>query len=333
MDKKWLFLLFGALLACGCRKQADEAPDPAAAAEAAAALDQKVILTIDGIRRSNRDLKNYIHFKYADSLGGKGSEKLLSRLFDVYLEEQIILFRANQQGVAVGDGELESFLAETRPGGQGQPLDREQVRDALRAQKYLLETAYRDIDVPEAEIADHYQQNLDAFQRGDEIELRQIMVKDRETLLRLRSELVGRPERFAEIARAASIAPEAGKGGDMGFFEKGMLPGEMEEVVFSLKDNEISPIVESPYGFHLFQVTRRRRARTQPLAAVREQIRSQLLSAKLAAAYGGFIAGLRAQVPARPLYENLYFRYHNPDPGEDENESKNLPAPGPVPGG
>lgn len=333
MDRKWLVLLALALLSCQCRKEADKAPDPAAAAQAAAELDRKVILAIDGIRRSNRDLKSFIRLHYDDSLGREGNDRLLSRLFDVFQEQQLLLFKAAQEGISVGDDEIESFLAGARARGQGEPPDREAVRDALRAQKCLLATAYRDLDVPEAEIAAYYEQHPDEYRRGEEIELRQILLKDREKLLQLRAELVRRPERFEEVARAESAGPEADKGGAMGSFEKGVLPREMEEVVFSLQDGEISPIVESPYGFHLFRVLRRRRARTQPLAAVQEEIRGKLLSAKLAVAHDEFIRALRAEVPLSVHPENLFFAYKNPDPGENENESKNLPGPGPVPGG
>ena len=101
------------------------------------------------------------------------------------------------------------------------------------------------------------------------------MVNDREKLLKIRSELLKQPSRFEEIARSESISPEAANGGAMGFFEKGMLPQEMEEVVFSLKVNEISPIVESPYGFHLFKVTQKRKARMQLLADVKDADQEQ----------------------------------------------------------
>jgi peptidyl-prolyl cis-trans isomerase C/foldase protein PrsA len=202
----------------------------------------------------------------------------------------------------------------------------------LKVQKYLLAGAYRDIAVNDAEVAKFYEAHLGEFQKSEEIELFQIMAGDREKLLKIRAELLQQPSRFAEIARSESISPEAAAGGAMGLFEKGMLPREMEEVVFSLKVNEISPIVESPYGFHLFKVTQKRKARMQRLADVKEQIRSKLLSAKLTAAYGEFLAGLRAEVPVQVHYDQLYFSYIKSDPGVNDNENEN-PADGdPLPG-
>lgn len=311
-----------------CKKNPADARDQAPG-ETAAALEQKVILTIGDVPRTNHDLKNFIRLQYNDIFEKKDNDKLLSRLFDVFSEQQVILFKAQQEGVEVGDEEVDTFLAEARSRGQAPDLDREMVRNTLKVQKFLLAAAYREIDVPDAEVAAYYEGHLDDYQKNEEIELHQIMVDDREKLLQIRSELIRQPARFEAIARGESIAPEAGKGGLMGFFEKGTLPQEMEEVVFSLKENEISPIVESPYGFHLFKVTRRRRSRMQPLASARDEIKSKLLSAKLTAAYGEFLQELKAEIPVRAHYENLYFSYKNPESGANDNENKNLPGSDP----
>lgn len=323
MNKKWVMLLMIAVFFGQCKKKSADAKDQATG-ETAAILEQKVILTIGDVNRTNRDLKNFICLQYKDIFENKDNDKLLSRLFDVFIEQQVILFKAKQQGVDVDDEEVNVFLAEARSRGQAPDLDREMVRSALQVQKFLLTTAYKEIDVPAAAIAAYYEGHLGDYQKSEEIELHQIMINDREKLLRIRSELLNEPARFAEVARSESIAPEAGKGGLMGFFEKGTLPQEMEEVVFSLKENEISPIVESPYGFHLFKVTRRRLSRMQPLAAVKDEIKSKLLSAKMTAAYDELLKALKAEIPLRVHYEDLYFSYKNPDSGANDNENKNL---------
>jgi peptidyl-prolyl cis-trans isomerase C/foldase protein PrsA len=156
------------------------------------------------------------------------------------------------------------------------------------------------------------------FRKTEEIRLFQIMVKDREKLLKIRQELLNQPSRFEEVARRESISPEAANGGAMGFFEKGMLPQEMEGVVFSLKVNEISPIVESPYGFHLFRISKKKKARMLLLTAVKDEIKNKMLSAGLAAAYQDFLTRLKAEVPVQLYYDNLYFPYLKSDSGEQK---------------
>ena len=88
-----------------------------------------------------------------------------------------------------------AFLNEVQARGQAPALDRELVRNALKVQKYLLAGAYRDIDVSDAEIARFYESHLGDYRKTEEIELFQIMVKDREKLLQIRS-------RAAQPARA-----------------------------------------------------------------------------------------------------------------------------------
>jgi len=330
MNKKWVVLLLLAVFFCQCKKNSP-GDDSVSPADQLTNSEKKVILSIGSVTLANQDLKNFIQLQYMDIFEKKNNDKLLSRLFDVFCEQQVILFKANQEKVLVDDEEVTAFLGQARLRGQVPTLDRELVRNTLKVQKFLLAGAYRDIDVSDAEIARYYEAHLGDYRKTEEIELFQIMASGREKLLQIRSELLGMPARFEEIARSESVAPEAGKGGAMGFFEKGMLPKEMEEVVFSLKVNEISPIVESPYGFHIFKVTRKRKSRMQLLADVKDEIKSKLLSAKLTAAYVEFLQGLKTEVPMRARYENLYFTYIKPDPGVNDNESKNLTGNDPLP--
>ena len=323
MNKKWFFILVFALFSVQCKNQADggKAPTPV---DPAAAAENKVILTIADVSLTNRDLISFIKLQYADIFEQNNNDKLLSRLFDGFCEQQIILFKANREDFQVGEDEISAYIREVQSRRQDLEVDRQVIGSVLKVQKYLLAKAYRYIEVSDGEIAKFYEANLKVFQKSDEIELFQIMVKDREKLLALRSELLDQPSRFEEVARSESTSPEAASGGAMGFFEKGMLPQEMEEVVFSLRVNEISPIVESPYGFHLFKITKKKKSRRLLLAAVKEEIKSKLLSAKLSAAYGEFLKGLRTEVPVRIDHKNLYFTYIKSDSGVNQDENKNF---------
>ncbi|MEI6614179.1 MAG: peptidylprolyl isomerase, partial [Chrysiogenales bacterium] len=203
-------------------------------------------------------------------------------------------------------------------------VDTPAILNVLKVQKFLLVNVYKDITVSDGEVAQFYESHLNDFHKTEEIKLFQIMVKDREKLLKIRQELLNQPSRFEEVARRESISPEAGNGGAMGFFEKGMLPQEMEGVVFSLKVNEISPIVESPYGFHLFKITQKKKSRMLQLTAVKDEIKNKMLSARLADTYQDFLSSLKEEVPVQLNYGNLYFTYIKSDSGVSENETKNL---------
>jgi peptidyl-prolyl cis-trans isomerase D len=72
----------------------------------------------------------------------------------------------------------------------------------------------------------------------------------------LAAELRKDPARFAELAKANSQDPgSAQQGGDLGWFGRGAMVKPFEEAAFRLKEGEISPIVESEFGFHIIRVT------------------------------------------------------------------------------
>jgi len=61
-------------------------------------------------------------------------------------------------------------------------------------------------------------------------------------------------EDFEKLAREKSIDPAtAPRGGDLGCFAKGDLLAAIEEAIMKLKPGEVSDIVPTKYGFHLFK--------------------------------------------------------------------------------
>jgi parvulin-like peptidyl-prolyl isomerase len=330
MNKQWVFIFIIAAFFAQCKnssanRKAKEAVDRTAAGE------NKVVMAIGSISLTNRELKNFIKLQYADIFEQKNNDKLLSRLFDTFSEQQILLFKAEQANIQVSESEAADYLKEIQTRRRDLVVDATMISNVLKVQKYLLANVYKDIAVSDAEVAQFYESHLNDFRKTEEIQLFQIMVKDREKLLKIRQELLNQPSRFEEVARRESISPEAANGGAMGFFEKGMLPQEMEGVVFSLKVNEISPIVESPYGFHLFKITQKRKSRMLLLVAVKDKIKNKMLSARLAAAYQDFLTRLKTEVPVQLNYGNLYFSYIKSDSGVSKNETKNFSDGNPDP--
>lgn len=76
-------------------------------------------------------------------------------------------------------------------------------------------------------------------------------------ITQIREELVKGAD-FADVARReSSDTVSARKGGDLGTFGKGQMTPNFEKAAFSLPLNTLSPVVETPFGYHLLEVTRR----------------------------------------------------------------------------
>jgi protein-disulfide isomerase len=69
---------------------------------------------------------------------------------------------------------------------------------------------------------------------------------------KLHEELVTKHATFDALVRQYSDDQSAPDGGMLGRFTKGELMPEINDVVFAMAAGEVSPVVETPFGFHLF---------------------------------------------------------------------------------
>ncbi|MBR7153924.1 MAG: peptidylprolyl isomerase [Paludibacteraceae bacterium] len=84
------------------------------------------------------------------------------------------------------------------------------------------------------------------------------------------------PENFAEVAKAESDDHgSSARGGDLGWFGKGMMVKQFEEAAFSMKNGEISEPVRTQYGWHILYKEDERGI--QPLDSMRAQIQRQVM--------------------------------------------------------
>lgn len=61
-------------------------------------------------------------------------------------------------------------------------------------------------------------------------------------------------ESFTNLAKELSIDKASGKrGGDLGFFRKGMMVKPFEDVAFKLEKGQISEPVKTEYGYHIIK--------------------------------------------------------------------------------
>lgn len=81
---------------------------------------------------------------------------------------------------------------------------------------------------------------------------------DAEARLRALRERIVNGGDFAELAKANSADLSAARGGDLGWLNPGDTVPEFERAMNALRPGEVSPVVRSPFGWHLIQVMERR---------------------------------------------------------------------------
>ncbi len=93
----------------------------------------------------------------------------------------------------------------------------------------------------------------------------------------LLAQLKKQPEDFAKLASQHSQDPgSAAKGGDLDWFGRGMMVKPFEDSVFALKENQISELIRSDFGFHIIKLTGVRAERVQAFEELKAGIAAEL---------------------------------------------------------
>jgi len=96
----------------------------------------------------------------------------------------------------------------------------------------------------------------------------------------VREEVIKSPKKFDELAKEYSKDTEsAKKGGDLGFFSRGMMVKEFDETVFDMKVGDVSPLVKTQFGFHIIALTEIKGDEVT-FDSVKAQIKGEILYSK-----------------------------------------------------
>ncbi len=309
------FILIGGLfllLLLTCRKDGGEGS--AALAEKPQKQD-RIILEVEGATFTNADFDEYIRY----AVGEKRSTlsiPALSRLYDSFVDEKIFLMRARDQNLTLTDEEkegylkkLESALGAEDKNSASSAVDNESLFERLLVQKYLY-LLTRDIKVDDAEITKYYSQHKGDYLLPEKVQVSQILLASEGQASEVRDRLkTGADEEFRAIAQKESIGPEASKGGRMGLFSAGQLPPELEKFIFPMKEGEVSPVVESAYGYHIFRLDKKIEARLVTQDDAAPSIRAKLLDQKTKQAVAAHLEELKGSLDWKSNPENLPFAY------------------------
>jgi len=132
----------------------------------------------------------------------------------------------------------------------------------------------------EEEIKKAYEERASAFRVEEQRRASHILVKTREEADKIAAEVKANPNRFADIAKKQSTdTGSAEKGGDLGWFSRGMMVKPFEDAVFSMKQGEIR-VAQSEFGFHVIRLTGIQEGKQRPLEDVRKELAADLAKQK-----------------------------------------------------
>lgn len=200
------------------------------------------------------------------------------------IENTLIAQKAKEYKISVADDELQQIIRQVQEeygGADIQAIVEEQGKSYefwLKAQQEkLLQEKVFDIEmasmitVTPEEVQQYYERNKEKYDHPAQARASQILTYERSLAEKALQEIRQGAD-FAQVAPKYSESEDAQNGGDLGFFDRGVMPPEFDEVIFSLKIGEVSDIVQTPYGYQIFKLTGEREAQRIAFNEVKDQI-------------------------------------------------------------
>ena len=164
--------------------------------------------------------------------------------------------------------------------------------DAERAYESAMRRrlGWSDLALSDDEIRRYYDAHREAFGKPERLRLQHVFLRADEdaqerAAVRARLEEIRGLARagadFSALAREHSDSADGAAGGWMILERDTPAVPAFTEVVWSLREDEISPVIETPVGFHVARVATRLAAREEPYEEVREKAGRQALAALL----------------------------------------------------
>ena len=168
----------------------------------------------------------------------------------------------------------------------------EEAKRKILIARLLKDDVDQTVTVNETEIETYYNQNKDKFQVPEVLRASHILVENEADAKDIRAQLA-RGANFEELARANSIDPTAKVGGDIGYFTKGQLVPEVEEVCFKMQVGDLSDVVKTKFGYHVIKLTERRQPRVKELVEVHDAIEQSLQRLKKKVLFNEYVGRLK----------------------------------------
>ncbi|MFE4708610.1 peptidylprolyl isomerase [Peribacillus simplex] len=251
----------------------------------------KTMASIDGEKINKDEL-------YDALVAGYGADTL-----DLLITNKLVELEAEKAGIKIKDEEIQKEI-DTMVESYG---DEKSLKEQLEASGSSMDALKKDIvvylqtkklvepriTVTDDEISTYFEDNKETFDQAEQVEASHILVEDEKTAKKVAKEIAEGGD-FAKLAAEYSTDTQtADNGGSLGYFGKGDMVEEFEDVAFDLDINKVSDPVKSDYGYHIIKVTGKKEAKKANLEDSKDVIKETLLSEKLQEEYPVWLAEVK----------------------------------------
>lgn len=231
------------------------------------------------------------------------------------IEDRLLYGEAKKQGIEVTDKEIDAKVDEVAKNvgskeGFYRAIAEQQVTMKDLRERYKQQFMIRKlidrkmgggVTVTPIEEEEYYKTHQGEFQKPEKVKVKNILISIKKfpepvKSLNLAKDIAKRLKEgcdFDGLAKTYSDGPGASEGGLMGYVKKGDLLPEIETVIFSLKPGEVSGVVQTSLGYHIFKVEEKDDAKIIAFSEARRDVESAVYRSKADAKIKGWIESMK----------------------------------------
>jgi parvulin-like peptidyl-prolyl isomerase len=246
------------------------------------------------------------------------NKKEAGQFVNLLINDYLVLEEAKRMKVAFTGDEMKAEMENFAP-----DYASEETKKALRAvgigygewikdirekvtRKKLINMVMKDkIKADPEEIKGYFWSNILDFRTFKKVRARQIVLDSEEKAKQVQ-QLLMRGEAFEKLAEKYSVTSEGKNGGDLGYFGVGEMPSFINDAVFSMKKGEISGIIRSPYGWHIFKCEDIQEEKTPKFEEVKDLAYSKYYESKKDEYFNSWMQDIRRKARITIYEETLY---------------------------
>ncbi len=316
-----LFVMVAAIAGCG----GDEKKESSESMDTPMGDGAGYVATVNGVIIGEKELSQELAMLKQQMAGRVSAEQLGS--MEPMLKQQAVANLVNRallteaaknENIAISDDQVdakyeeiranfpdeETFIAQLSRSNMTVDEFRVEVERGMKLEE-LVNIKTADISAPTAEEAkEFYASNSDRFTTPERVRASHILITVAETdteitreqkkakIDDLHAQLVAGAD-LAALAMANSDCPSKDKGGDLGFFGRGQMVKPFEDAAYALDVGQISPVVETQFGYHVIKVTEKEEAGTTDFSEVEASIIDYLADMKKQDEMNTYMTSLR----------------------------------------
>jgi peptidyl-prolyl cis-trans isomerase SurA len=197
-------------------------------------------------------------------------------ILEVLIMNKLVGKEVETQGIKAKDDDIDNYIEriktegnlndeqfKTALTGQGMTLEgyRKQVADEIERALLVNREIGSRVNVTPQDVERYFKEHSSDYAQAEQVRVRHIFLplarsEEKELMAQIEDirKRAATGEEFGKLADQYSQGPGAGQGGDLGYFKKGQMTKEIEDVAFSLKPGEISQPFRAANGLNLIKV-------------------------------------------------------------------------------